>query len=113
MWKKYNIKGFVSLFTIGAGLRGLPDLSGTGGGLSLEDKWRDCPDPYAANGGAFNSGINFVVGVGGSLLSTWQIGRLRGENILDGPSYGLDVGLAIGMGSSAVTSVKEENCDEC
>ena len=59
------------------------------------------------------TGANFVFGVGGSFSSTWRLGRLRSVKYIDGPSFGLDAGLMLGMGSSAVISVKEEKYNEC
>ena len=59
------------------------------------------------------TGANFVFGVGGSFFSTWRLGRLRSVKYIDGPIFGLDAGLMLGMESSAVISVKEEKCNEC
>jgi RHS repeat-associated protein len=115
--KKFTISGFVSLFTFGAGVQGpidrIADLSGTSGNVNLEDRWTNCPDPYAATGSAMNSGVNAVFGVGASFLSVWRLGRLKSINYVDGPNWGVDIGLVFGIGSSAVTSVVEEKCDDC
>ena len=59
------------------------------------------------------TGANFVFGVGGSFFPAWRLGRLRSVKYIDGPIFGLDAGLMLGMGSSAVISVKEEKCNEC
>ena len=59
------------------------------------------------------TGVNFVFGVGGAFFATWRLGRLRSVKYIDGPIFGLDAGLMLGMGSSAVISVKEEKCNEC
>ena len=111
--KKYTIKGFISLVTFGAGAKYLPDLGGSFGGVSLVDRWANCPDPSAATGGAVNTGVNIILSAGGSFLTTWGLGRLRSINYIDGPSFGLDVSITFGMRASVVTSVKEEKCSEC
>ena len=59
------------------------------------------------------TGVNFVFGGGGSFSSTWRLGCLRSVKYIDGPIFGLDAGLMLGMESSAVISVKEEKCNEC
>jgi RHS repeat-associated protein len=116
--RKYRITGFASFLTIGAGAKlakvgdVLSDASGSGGRATFTDPWSDCPDPNAANGFAWNSGINVVPGVGGTLLGTLNLGWLRsGGYGPDGPSVGFDMSILSTLyGQSAVTSVQRIDC---
>jgi hypothetical protein len=117
--KKIKIKGFASFISLGAGasLKGvgkfLSDLSGSSGSTKFTDAWANCPDPSAANGPAWQSGINAVVGAGGSFLPAWQFGRLKMWGLVDGPNYGFDVSITSTLwGQSAVTSVEVTECCE-
>jgi RHS repeat-associated protein len=116
---KYRISGFASFVTVGAGaqLRGvggfLADMSGSGSQATLVDEFFDCPDPYAANGVAWAGGINVVVGTGGSLLPSLDLGRLRSWDYVSGPAYGFDMSIQSSIpfaGRSAVTNVEKQCC---
>ncbi len=114
--KKYEIWGFASFLTYGGGIgwKGdaqIGDMSGSGGGTTLEDPYSDCPDPGAANGPAWTSGINIVGIAGGSLLSRLRLGRLQTYDFASGPSYGLDISATATLwGQSAVWDQKEIDC---
>ncbi len=116
--RKYKITGFASLLTIGAGLKFarlgmLADMSGAGGQITLTDPWADCPDPTAATGFAWSSGINVVTGTGGSLLSVLDLGRLTSWGYAQGPSYGLDFSIQSTipfLARSVVTDVTQMDC---
>lgn len=116
---KYKISGFASFLTVGAGaqLRGvggfLADIAGSGSKATLVDEFFDCPDRYAANGVAWAGGINVVMGVGGSLLPSLDLGRLRSWDYISGPAYGFDMSIQSSLpflGRSAVTSVEKQAC---
>lgn len=95
----------VGLSLVGAGETVIKDLAGTGGGLTMTDDYRNCPDSSAANGSAWTSGINVVGGVGGTLLSVTKLGRLKSSSMISGPSYGFDASaISTFIGWSAVIS---------
>jgi hypothetical protein len=115
--KKYKISGFASFLTVGAGakLAGvgqfLSDASSSHNSTEFTDPWDDCPNPDAANGVAWVSGINIVPGEGGSLLPTLNLGWLHsGRALAEGPAYGFDMSIQSGIGASAVTSVQATSC---
>lgn len=112
--KKVKVKGFASFLSLGIGatvLRSLGDMSGTSGSAALLDEWADCPDASAPNGPAWQSGINLVVGAGGTVLPSWILGRLRSSGVVDGPSYGVDVSINSTLwGQSVVTSSEVIEC---
>lgn len=54
-----------------------------------------------------------VFGGSMSIAGVWHLGRLKSEGKLFDKSVGLDLGLSIGIGRSAVNSVVEEKCGEC
>ena len=110
--KQYEIYGLAGFATVGIGAKTvLGDLGGAGGRLTLEDNWRDCPDPYAANGPSWTSGINAVYGVGGSLLTSLRLGRLRSHELISGPSFGVDMSIISTLyGHSRVLTVVEHEC---
>ncbi|MBP7302468.1 MAG: hypothetical protein KA972_04735 [Brachymonas sp.] len=113
MQKKYTMSGF----NIGGGVE--VDTGGKileameGGGLELVDERADCPDPYAANGSAWLSGVSAAFALNISFLSTTRLGRLRGSSMIDvGLQGGISLSATIGMGSSAVHNVEKEDCCE-
>ena len=115
--RQLSIRGFASFLTIGAGasLKGVgnffQDASGTNGGITMTDQWADCPDASAAAGPAWQSGVNLVLGIGGSFLPVWKLGRLRMHSFIDGPSSGFDISLTSTIwGQSAVTSAEKKDC---
>jgi len=112
--KQYEIQGFASFLTIGGGIKIVSgDLGGLSGGVTLEDNSRDCPDPYAANGPAWISGINLIFGKGKSFLTALHLGRLKSRQIGGGSSYatGLDISaISTLYGHSAVIDVNEMEC---
>jgi RHS repeat-associated protein len=116
--KKVVMRGFASFLTYGAGanLRGvgnfLKDASGTNGEVTMTDAWADCPEAGAANGPAWTSGVNSVIGAGASFLTRWNLGRLRMYALVDGPSYGFDMSVTATLwGQSAVTSSETKCCN--
>lgn len=113
--RKYRIAGFASFLTIGAGLKGpqLGGVGGSGGPSTFEDPWSNCPDPYAATGFAWASGISAVPGIGGNLLQRIDLGRLRSWGFASGPAYGFDFSIQSSVGffaRSVVTSVEKIDC---
>ena len=112
--KQYEIQGFASFVILGVGLKTVSgDLGGSSGGVTLEDNSRDCPDPYAANGPAWTSGINLIFGKGKSFLTALHLGRLKSRQIGGGSSYatGLDISaISTLYGHSAVIDVNEMEC---
>jgi len=117
---KFKIKGFASFITMGAGLELVgagstlfKDAAGTEGGLTMIDDYRGCPDPFAANGSAWSSGINLVGGVGGALLTVTRLGRLKSSSAVGGPNYGFDISvISTFYGHSVITSVEEDCCSQ-
>ncbi|MBS0380706.1 MAG: RHS repeat-associated core domain-containing protein, partial [Proteobacteria bacterium] len=116
---KYRISGFASMLTIGAGVKAaklgefLSDAAGSGGSTTLVDRWSDCPDPSAATGFAWSSGVNIVPGVGGSLFPRLDLGRLQSWEYIGGPAYGFDMSIQSSLAflaRSAVTSVQKMSC---
>jgi hypothetical protein len=116
---KYRISGFASMLTMGAGaqLRGvggfLADAAGSASKATLVDEHFDCPDPNAATGFAWAGGINVVVGVGGSLLPSLDLGRLRSWDYASGPAFGFDMSIQSSipfLARSVVTSVEKDTC---
>lgn len=114
-----TIRGFASFVTLGGGasLKGvgpfLKEISGTTGGAKLTDAWSDCPNPTAANGPAWQSGINVVVGGGASFLTTFGLGRLKTNSFSDGPQYGFDASITSTLwGQSVVTSSESKCCNK-
>ncbi|MFT3779453.1 MAG: RHS repeat-associated core domain-containing protein [Ottowia sp.] len=116
--KKYRIIGHISTLNLGGGVNlntGSKLLEAAGGGsLNLEDERADCPEPYAANGSAWLSGINLAFGGNLSLLSVTRIGRLKGGGLIDFTLQGgISANATIGMGASSVFYVEKEDCDDC
>jgi hypothetical protein len=116
---KYEVSGFASLITIGAGaqLRGvgrfLSDAAGTGSEVTLVDEDFNCPDPDAATGFASAGGINVVLGYGGTLFPSLDLGRLRSWDYVSGPAYGFDMSIQTSvpfLARSVVTDVKRTPC---
>lgn len=101
------------MLSIGVGAQGMPVLGGAGSSVTMIDKFADCPDPSAATGSAWSSGVNAVFGGGISIAGVWRLGRLKSEGALIDKAVGLDLSMSIGMGRSAVKSVVEEKCGEC
>jgi RHS repeat-associated protein len=115
--KRAVMSGFAAFVTYGAGasLRGvgnfLKEASGTGGQLTMTDTWAECPDPSAANGPAWQSGINIVAGFGATFFPRWILGRLRMHAFADGPAFGADLSATATLwGQSAVTSSDVQCC---
>jgi len=118
--KKYKISGFASFVTIGAGaniqIKGLlKDASGSTSGTTLTDNLADFPEPYAANGSAWVSGINSALPIGGAnFLTATQLGRLKTYSFADGPTFGFDIGVqSTAWGQSAFLKVEEIPCSSC
>jgi hypothetical protein len=114
---KYTISGFASFLTIGAGAKAgalgefLADAAATHSSTEFIDPWDECPNPDAANGVAWVSGINAVPGIGGTFLGKLNLGWLQGQAPLaEGPAYGFDISIQSGMGASAVTNVQKASC---
>ena len=114
--KKYTISGFASFLTVGAGAKwsgvgeALSDAGLNHGHAEFTDPWDDCPNPDAANGVAWVSGINVVAVAGASFLSTLNLGWLHSQSLADPHVYGADISIQSGMGASAVTSVQQSSC---
>lgn len=116
----YRISGFASLLTIGGGVQGRRSSASFIQGESLQigntkfkDPWAECPEPRAANGFAFASGIGAVPGVGTTFLSRIDLGRLTSTSMHGGPTFGLDFSVQMSipfLGRSVVTSVEELDC---
>jgi RHS repeat-associated protein len=111
--KQYRITGFASFLTFGGGIgwkedAQIGDLSGSGGKSEFEDAFSECPDPDAASGPAWISGINIVPVAGASLLSRLRLGHLKTYSFADGPLVGFDISATATLfGASAVWDRQE------
>jgi RHS repeat-associated protein len=114
--KKYKISGFASFLTVGAGAKWagvgefLADAGLSHGHAEFTDPWDDCPNPDAANGVAWISGINVVVGAGASFLSTLNLGWLHSQSLADQGQSGVDISIQSGGGASTVWSQQQSTC---
>jgi hypothetical protein len=105
--KRVTVEGFASFLTIGIGGKffnfGASEMTTPG----------NCPIASDFNGLAWLSGVNGVIGAGGSFLSNLRLGAARsGPMYASGPVYGVDVGLnSTLLGASSVITSKEECCN--
>ncbi len=103
--KRVTVKGQAYLGSVGAGGKG----ASTGGAVMFTPG--QCPIGEDFAGSAWYSGISSVVIGGATFLPTLILGQARSSReLIQGPSYGVDVSVVSSHGYSNVQSVTFEEC---